>query len=66
MTGSATLNVYADQVHIPALGFTASGRFAGVQLAAGGQAHKVLLGRSLLRHIILTYDGRTGNVQLAV
>jgi hypothetical protein len=41
------------------------GRFLGVNLLAGGQQHRALIGRSFLVDKILIYDGRTGQVQIA-
>jgi predicted aspartyl protease len=65
--GSHDLDVYAAQIIAPGLGgLSQFGRFAGVKLADGGQAHKVLIGRSFLQSLIMVYDGRTGRVQLAV
>jgi len=65
--GAHPVNGYVAQIHLlPPLNFTIYGRFAGVHLAAGGQAHQVLLGRTLLRHFTLFYDGTTGNVLLTI
>jgi hypothetical protein len=50
------------QVHFPALSFTVWGAFAGVHLAAGGQLHKALIGRTFLRYYKMVYEGRTGSV----
>jgi predicted aspartyl protease len=60
--GSLEVNVHLAQVHIPSLDFTIYGMFSGVHLAAGGQHHKALLGRTFLRNCSMTYDGRTGKV----
>ena len=60
--GRHTTNVYLAQVHVPALGFTLYGAFAGVDLAAGGQGHSALIGRTFLQHFTMTYEGRTGTV----
>lgn len=57
--------VYMCAIAIPVLGLTQYGRFAGVHLQAGGQAHKVLLGRTFLSGIIMIYDGIRGQVTLA-
>jgi predicted aspartyl protease len=63
--GSHMANVYLAQVHVPALKFTIYGGFAGVDLAAGGQAHSALIGRTFLRLFTMTYEGRTGTVILS-
>ena len=46
--GRHLTNVYSAQMHIPSLIFTIWGRFAGVNLVSGGQAHMALIGRSFL------------------
>ena len=63
--GSGEVNVYVGQVHVPSLGFTMYGAFAGVALQAGGQHHVALLGRTFLRHFVMTYDGRRATVTLS-
>lgn len=63
--GSHISNMHLAQVHIPSLGFTIYGMFAGVDLHAGGQPHLALLGRTFLQRFTMTYDGRTGNVILS-
>jgi predicted aspartyl protease len=62
--GRHEINMYLAQVHVPALGITISGRFGGVHLAAGGQRHQVLVGRSFLADFKMTYDGISGAVAL--
>jgi len=64
--GQETFNVYLGHIRIAALGFIQYGRFMGVKLKAGNQPHQALLGRALLRGMILVYDGRDGSVKLAV
>ena len=62
--GPTILNVYLAHIVIP--GFvTQYGRFTGVHLQAGGQYHRALIGRSLLKDTVLIYDGRYGTVRLA-
>ena len=56
---------YAAQIHFPELGSTLNGSFSGVLLADSGQPHIALLGRDLLRHFSMAYDGRTGRVTLS-
>jgi hypothetical protein len=63
--GSHQVNVYLAQVHIPSLAFTIYGRFAGVDLVAGGQAHGALIGRLFLSAFTMIYEGRTGTVILS-
>lgn len=63
--GSAEHNVYLAVITIPGTTLLQHGRFAGVHLAAGGQLHRVLLGRTFLKTSVLIYDGRTGRVTLA-
>jgi predicted aspartyl protease len=62
--GAHTANVYLAQVHVPTLGFTMNGLFAGVDLIAGGQVHGALIGRTLLRHFTMVYEGKTGTVSI--
>ena len=62
--GKHTVNVYLAQVHIPTLPFTIYGSFAGVDLAAGGQIHRALIGRTFLRNFKMIYEGKTGTVKI--
>ncbi len=62
--GSAEVNVHLAQISIPELGVVLSGRFAGVHLFAGGQSHGALIGRTLLRHVKMVYNGVTGSVTI--
>lgn len=57
--------VYLCSILIPSLNLAQYGRFAGVNLALGGQTHKVLLGRTFLNGTIMIYDGIRGQVTLA-
>ena len=63
--GSAEVNMYFGQIHVPRLRFTIYGMFAGVALRAGGQPHFALIGRTFLRSFTMVYDGRTGAVTLS-
>jgi len=63
--GAHEVNMYLAQVFVPELRTTFYGSFAGVDLAAGGQAHVVLLGRDMLQHVRLIYDGITGRVTIS-
>lgn len=60
--GPHEVNVHLAHVRVPDLNQTIYGLFAGVHLSEGGQVHKVLLGRSFLRHFTLLYEGRAGSV----
>ena len=62
--GRFMVNIHAAQIHIPSLNCTIGGRFAGVHLAAGGQRHRSLIGRTFLKRCTLTYEGLTGRVSL--
>ena len=64
--GSHQLSVYLGFIRIIPLNFVQYGRFTGAKLAADGQPHRALLGRTLLQGMILVYDGRVGTVRLAV
>jgi hypothetical protein len=56
--------MHLGQVFVPELALTFYGVFAGVDLAAGGQPHVVLIGRDFLQHVKLSYDGTTGKVTI--
>lgn len=62
--GAQVVNMHLAQVHVPFLNFTVYGAFAGVHLAAGGQLHQVLIGRTFLQHFTMVYEGRTGTVTI--
>lgn len=63
--GRQPANIYLAQVHVPTLNFTIYGPFAGVDLAAGGQVHRALIGRTFLRSFTMVYEGVTGAVTLS-
>lgn len=63
--GSGLLNVYLAYILIPTLSVSQTGEFIGANMAAGGQFHRALLGRTLLQNMLLVYDGRSGSVKLA-
>jgi hypothetical protein len=63
--GAHMVNMYLAQIHVPTLTFTIYGAFAGVDLAAGGQIHKALIGRTFLQNFTMVYEGLTGNVKLS-
>jgi len=62
--GERTVNMHLAQIHVPQLEYTVYGQFAGVELAAGGQAHSALIGRTFLRAFKMVYDGTTGQVMI--
>lgn len=64
--GETEVNIYLGHIHIPPLGFTQWGRFAGVLLSKGNHRQQALIGRSLLRGALLVYDGLNGKVSLAI
>ncbi len=62
--GQHMVNMHMAQVFAPSLNFWVYGLFAGVNLAAGGQPHQALIGRTFLRHFTMIYEGRTGTVTI--
>lgn len=63
--GAQEVNMHLAQVRVPSLEFNILGAFAGVHLAAGGQIHQALIGRTFLRHFTMVYEGRTGTVSIS-
>ena len=57
--------LFMAKVAIPLLDILEFGAFIGVDLAAGGQPHRVLLGRTFLRSTVMIYDGIRAQVTLA-
>jgi hypothetical protein len=57
--------IYRARIFIPSLGRLLFQPFTGVKLHEGEQWHRLILGRSFLRHYQLTYDGVTGQVEIA-
>ena len=62
--GQHKVKMYLAQIHIPSLGANILGAFAGVHLAAGGQIHSALIGRTFLKNLEMIYNGITGTVIL--
>lgn len=60
--GQHMANMYLAQIYVPSLAARILGAFAGVDLAAGGQVHRALIGRTFLLHFTMIYEGRTGTV----
>ncbi len=62
--GQHIVNMHMAQIFVPTLNFWIYGLFAGVNLAAGGQMHRALMGRTFLRNFTMIYEGRTGTVTI--
>jgi hypothetical protein len=62
--GPKEVNVHLAQIHVPSLNTTIYGRFAAVDLVAGGQQHHVLIGRTFLSDFTMVYEGATGTVTI--
>jgi hypothetical protein len=62
--GAKEVNVHLAQIFIPGLSYIIYGPYCAVDLAAGGQTHLALIGRSFLRNFTMIYEGRTGSVTL--
>ena len=65
IAGQQQADICMAQIHVPSLGFTIYGAFAAVHLAAGGQRHKALIGRTFLKSCTMHYDGTTGSVVIS-
>lgn len=61
---SAMSNVHLAQLYIPGLNLVIDGQFFGARLASGGHQHLAIIGRDILRHLSMAYDGTTGSVTL--
>ena len=62
--GAASLNLHIAQMHVPDLGYAMHGEFIGVHLTRAGLPYFAIIGRNILRHLRMTYDGTTGSVTL--
>lgn len=65
-SGRHEVSVYLGHIYVPSLDVTVNGRFGGVNLAAGGQRHRALIGRAFLMHFTMSYNGLTGTVELTL
>jgi predicted aspartyl protease len=65
ISGLSEVNVHLAQVHVSSLLYTMYGLFSAVDLAAGGQNHQVLIGRTFLKDFLMTYEGTTGTVVIS-
>lgn len=63
--GESVHDVFLAYIQIPQLEIVQYGRFTGVNLRAGRQAHEVLLGRTFLVNTIMIYDGLRAQVTIA-
>lgn len=63
--GNIRANVCLAQVHVEALHYTIEGQFALLPLAQH-IGYNVVLGRTFLRHCMLIYNGKIGEVTLEV
>jgi hypothetical protein len=63
--GAQEVNMHLAQVRVPSLSINILGAFAAVHLAAGGQPHRALIGRTFLRHFTMVYEGTTGTVAIS-
>lgn len=63
--GAQEVSMHLAQVHVPSMGITITGAFAAVHLAAGGQLHHALIGRTFLRNVTMVYEGTTGSVTIS-
>lgn len=57
--------IYTARIYIPALEKLLFQPFTGVRLSEGEQWHRVILGRSFLRGYRFTYDGPSGDADIA-
>lgn len=62
--GKHEVNMHLAQVTVEPLKHVIYGPFAAVDLAAGGQQHGVLIGRTFLQHMTMVYEGPTGSVAI--
>lgn len=65
VNGESSHDVYLALIDIPTLQYTQYGHFMDVHLTVGSQPHQVLLARTLLRTMILVYDGVHGTITIA-
>ena len=63
--GQQKTNFYMGQMYIPSIQFVITGLFAGLDLTGGGFGQKAVIGRDLLTHHTMVYDGPTGSVTLS-
>lgn len=64
-TAAMEVNVHLAQIHIPSLRFTQNGSFCGLPLVATGFHYSVIVGRTLLQYLFLSYDGPSATVTIS-
>lgn len=64
VSGSTVFNVYLAHIVIPGV-VLQYGQFTGVHPQSFDQDHRVLICGTLLRDVLLVYDGRSGSVKVA-
>lgn len=57
--------IYTARVYVPTLDRLLFQPFTGVKLEEGGQWHRLILGRTFLRHYRMDYDGASGQVEIS-
>jgi hypothetical protein len=62
--GRHRAQIYTARIYIPSLDKLLFQPFTGMKLEEGRQHHRVILGRSFLRHYRLSYDGSTGDAEI--
>ena len=63
--GPVETDFYAAQIYTPGLNLVTHGIFAGLPLTNSGQLHYALIGRSFLKDVTMTYEGRMGRVTIS-
>jgi len=56
--------IYTARIYVPKLDKLLFQPFTGVRLFEGEQWHRVILGRTFLRHYRLAYNGASGQVEI--
>lgn len=64
--GQTSILRYLARVEFPGLNVEKIGRFPGVHLASGGQPYQLLIGRDILQHLQMSYDGPAGAGTLTI
>jgi predicted aspartyl protease len=62
--GKGEVNMHLGHIFVPSLKVLMTGQFAAVDLRGGGQPHLALIGRDFLSRFKMSYDGRTGEVEI--
>jgi hypothetical protein len=64
--GAQCLNYYGAHIHIPALKLTMDTLCLGQSLSGGRLPYAVAFGRIFLRHCVFSYNGVTGEAEIAL